>query len=486
MKTPFIGGSYVARSLNAVDNNLINMYVEVTPDGKDPAALFRCPGYDVKTTFTGQTGSECRGAYWFYDRFYAVVGNTFFSVNASTYAATSIGTVSGSGPVSMVDNGTQLFIACNPDGYIYNRTTLAFGQITDPDFLGAVTVGFLNQYFIYTVPNSQKFQWTAILDGTSIDPLDFASAEGSPDDVVALIIDHKEVWLFGTTSTEVWQNTGTLDDPFQAIPGAFIEQGCAAPYSVAKADNSIFWLATDPRGEGLVVRANGYIPQRVSTYALDTAIEAMTTISDAIGFTYQQGGHTFYFLTFPTEQQTWVLDVHNGLWHQRAWLNPSTGILERHRANCYAFNNGTHLIGDHGGGLTNTSYFYRWSFDIYADGDYPQKWLRSWRALPTGQNNLKRSMQHSIQIDGQTGTGLATGQGSDPQVLLRWSDDGGHRWSNYHTRSMGAIGATGTRVIFRRLGSTDKLRDRVYELSGTDPVIAAWTAAELELTGAAS
>jgi hypothetical protein len=91
---------------------------------------------------------------------------------------TLIGTVAGTGPVSMADNGTQLFIAANGPSYIYNNTTNAFGQITDPDFPGAVTVCYLDGYFVFNEPNSQKMWVTTLLDGTSIDPLEFASTEG--------------------------------------------------------------------------------------------------------------------------------------------------------------------------------------------------------------------------------------------------------------------------------------------------------------------
>ena len=68
-----------------------------------------------------------------------------------------------------------------------------------------------------------------------------------------------------------------------------------------------------------------------------------------------------------------------------------------------------------------------------------------------------------------------------PQVMLRWSDDGGHTWSNEHWRSMGGVGEYGKRVLWRRLGMTEKLRDRVYEISGTDPVKIAIMAAELSV-----
>jgi len=476
VKTPFLGAAYLARSVNAAADRCINLYPEAIPQGgKEPGVLYRCPGLRLLMTISN---GPIRGLWRLGNFMYAAVGAELYKVDTA-WSATLLGAITGSGPVSMVDNGTQVFIACNPDGYIYNSATNVFAQITDPDFPGAAVVQYIDGYFVFNEPGSQRFWITELLDGTAVDPTDFASAEGDPDDIVSLIVDHREIWLFGTNSTEVWYNAGEADFPFSRIQGAFIETGCAAPASVAKMDNSVYWLAGDNRGHGMVYRANGYTPQRISTHAIEYAIEQYSDISDAIGFTYQQDGHSFYFLTFPTGNATWVYDVSTNLWHERAYFE--AGVLSRHRANCHVFFNGETVVGDYQNGN-----LYAFDLDVYADNGGVQKWLRAWRALPTGQNNLNRTFQHELQIDGESGVGLNSGQGSDPQVMLRWSDDGGHTWSNEHWRSMGAIGEYGRRVIFRRLGSTEKLRDRVYELSGTDPVKIAFMGAQLRASGAAS
>ena len=387
--------------------------------------------------------------------------------------------MTGTGPVSIADNGTQIFFACNPDGYIYNESTNVFAKITDPDFPGAVTVQYLDGYFVFNEPDSQLLWITALLDGTSIDPLDFASAEGSPDGIVAVAVTHRELWVFGTDSVEVWYDAGTADFPLARISGAFNEIGCVAPYSVAKLDNTLYWLGTDARGQGIVYKANGYTGARVSTHAIEYAIQSYSTISDAVAYTYQQDGHAFYVISFPTAGKTWCYDVATNLWHERAGF--SNGQFTRHRSNCQCNFGGTIIVGDYLDGR-----IYSFDLDVYADDDQVQRYLRSWRAIPPGQNNLNRTAQHSLQLDCESGVGLNTGQGSDPQVLLRWSDDGGHTWSNEHARSLGAIGATGQRVIWRRLGMTLKLRDRVYEVSGTDPTKIAIVGAELHASGTKS
>lgn len=469
MKTPILGSSYVARSNNADDSRMVNLFPELLDEGgKEAAFLNRAPGLRLLATIG--TG-PIRGMWSYGGLCYVVSGSSLYSVN-STYAATLLGAVAGSGSVSMADNGVQLFVAANGPSYIYDNVTLTFVQITDPDFPGAVQVGYLDEMFVFTEPNSQKVWVTAILDGTDVNGLDYAFVNGAPDNIVSMIIDHREVWLIGGTSCEVWYNTGSLGSPLDRIQGAFNEIGSAATFSIAKLDNSLFWLGADARGKGVVYRANGYIGTRISTHAVEWQIQQYSDISDAIAYTYQQDGHAFYVLTFPTADKTWVYDVATQLWHERAGF--SDGAFTRHRGNCQASFNDEIIIGDYENGN-----LYAFDLDVFADNGSPQKWMRSWRALTTGANTLRRTSHHSLQLDCEAGVGLISGQGSDPQVVLRWSDDGGHTWSNEHWRSMGALGKYGTRVIWRRLGMTMKLRDRVYEISGTDPVKISINGAEL-------
>lgn len=472
MKTPILGSTYVTRSVNAADARMVNLFPEIIPEGgKEPAFLQRAPG--LKYLQVVGTG-PIRGLWAFSNDAtvaFVVSGTELYKINPS-YVATKLGNVSGTGPVSIADNGTQVFIACNGPSYIYNNTTNVFSQITDGDFPGAVTVGYLDGYFVFNEPNSQRIWVTSLLDGLSVDPLDFASAEGSPDGVAGLIIDHREAWVFGTNSVEVWYDAGNANFPLQRIQGAFNEIGCVAPYSIAKLDNGVFWLGADARGKGIVYRANGYTGQRVSTHAVEWQIQQYADLSDAVAYTYQQDGHAFYVLIFPSANTTWVYDVSTQAWHERAGF--TNGEFTRHRSNCQMSFNGEIIVGDY-----ENANIYAFDLDTYADNGSIQKWLRSWRALPTGANNLKRTAQHSLQLDCESGVGLNLGQGSDPEVMLRWSDDGGHTWSNEHWAAIGKIGQYYRRVFWRRLGMTLKLRDRVYELSGTDPVKIAIVGAEL-------
>ena len=498
MKTPILGASYVARSINAANDRCVNLFPEVVAEGgKEPAFLQRAPGLKPITLTVGGSptatldNGPIRGLHVYGGKLYVVTVESpatlpypetkLWEVD-STYAATLRGTVSsdvGTGQVTMADNGTQLFLACGDaagTSYIYNNSTTAFAEITDPDFPGAVTVGYLDGYFVFNEPNSQRFWITSLLDGFQVDPLDFASAEGSPDDVVSLIVDHRELWLFGENSVEVWYNSGDIDFPLSRIQGAYNEIGCIAPYSVAKMDNSVFWLGADARGTGIVYRADGYQGIRISTHAVEFAIQQYEDPSDALAYTYQQDGHTFYVLIFPSANATWVFDASTNSWHERAGFD--NGNFTRHWSNCHTNFLNTPTVGDYIDGS-----LYTFDLTEFKDDGAVQKWLRSWRALPTGENNLKRTAHHTLQIDMESGVGLISGQGSDPQIMLRWSDDGGHTWSNYHQATIGKIGEYYFRVFYRRLGMTLKLRDRVYELSGTDPVKIAIMGAELTISG---
>jgi len=544
MKTPILGSAYVARSVNAADARMVNLFPEAVPDGgKEPGFLNRAPGLRL---LANMGDGPVRGLWQFGGYGYVVSGEVLYRVD-SIWRVIPIGTVSGSsGPVSMSDNGTQMFIACNGPSFIYNSLTLEFKQIDDPDFPGAVTVGYINGYFVFNEPNSQRIWITTLLDGTSIDPLDFASAEGSPDGLVSLIVDHREIWLFGTNSVEVWYDAGTSPFPLVPVQGAFNEVGCIAAFSVAKLDNGLFWLGADARGKGIVYRANGYAAQRISTHAVEWQIQEYGNLSDALAYTYQQDGHSFYVLIFPSANATWVFDVATSLWHERAaFIN---GSFTRHRSNCQMSFSDEVVVGDH-----ELGNIYAFDLNVFSDAGEVQKWLRSWRALPVGTNDLKRTAQHSLQLDAETGAinssvtatpfvvdvsvaneklltesgdtivwelatneslltesgdrivqengslmyydgsssvggailvqkGLVTAIATDPQVMLRWSDDGGHTWSNEHWRSMGLTGQWGRRVIWRRLGMTLKLRDRVYEVSGTDQVKIAIMGAELNVS----
>jgi len=458
IRVPLVGPAYESRSSNADAQRAVNCYLEMDSSSpRAPMALYGTPGtilrftlptYPVRSCITQDTYS-----YW-------IAGNTVYRVNSS-YAYTALGTIgTSSGELGIASNGQQILIVDGSAGYLVTTSTGVLSTITDPDFPNGVKrATYQDGYFIVSAKTGSPSFWinTTAYDGAAWDALDFASAEGAPDNTIGIISDHRELWLFGDQSAEVWVNTGSTDFPFQRSGNTFIEHGCAAGGTVAKADNTVFWLGADDKGHGIVWRANGYTPMRISTHALEFAMGSYT-LSDAFAFTYQQEGHIFYVLTFPTNGATWVYDAATQQWHERAWRNPSTGDLGRWRANCSCFF-GEHLVGD-----WETGKVYALDLNTFTDNGDP---LIRIRASQTAENLQERIFFASLQIDMETGVGLSSGQGSDPQLMLRWSNDGGHTWSSQKTASIGKIGEYGNRALFRRLGQG---RNRVWEISLSDPV----------------
>lgn len=434
--------------------------------------LLGTPGLALWATLAG---GGVRGCIRINDNLAIVsVGGNFYRVAANATFAL-IGTVpNGSSPMSMAYNGTVVMAVCGADGYFIDPVANTVTQIVDENFAGADRVDFVDGYFVWNKPDTGQFQISGLYS-TGIDGLDFATAEGGPDNLVSVIVDHREIWLLGENTTEVWINVGDVDFPFQRIQGAFLEIGCAAVNSVAKLDNSIFWLAIDDRGFGTVQRAVGYAPQRVSNHSFEAAVARYRkggTIADAVAYTYAQEGHAFYVITFPTANATWAYDASTNLWHERAYLNPATGSLDRHRSNCQMQFAGMTIAGD-----WQTAKLYRMDLDVYTDDGATLPMIR---VCPHITNDTKYVIFNALELTMQTGVGLTTGQGSDPQAMLKWSDDGGYAWSNELWASIGAIGQRKSRVRWRRLG---KSRDRIFMVTISDPVKRVITGASLETMG---
>ena len=340
---------------------------------------------------------------------------------------------------------------------------------TDGAFEGGGTVDISDNYFVYNKPNSQLWAASDLLSPIT-DPLSFASKDGSPDDLVAIIVDRREVYLLGEMSSEAWLDVGSVPFPFQRIQGSSTQQGIAAAYSCARVGNSFAYVSKNNRGESTIVQMNGYIPQRISTHAVETTLVGQD-VSDAIAWTYQLEGHETYVVTFPSigdNGLTWAYDITTGLWHKWLYTN-NQNQYERHRGNCCAFFNQQILLGDYENGK-----LYRLSLSQYTDDG---QLIRRLRRCPHITTDLQRQYFAELQIQFQPGVGLPVGQGQDPQAMLRWSDDGGFTWSNENWVTIGKQGQYFTRAMWRRLGFA---RDRIFEVVVTDPIKAVIVSANLK------
>jgi len=451
---PLASQSAQVRSPAILADRLVNMYAEVSPSsvGGSPRGmlgLYGTPGLSLFAT-SGANGPT-RAVFTMGGYAYMVVGSAVYRVSTGGTATVCTGTVSGSGPVFGAENGTQLVIVIPPLAWVASGTSVA--QITDPDFPGASSVTYMDGYMVFTEPDSGRFFISDINDATQYDALDFASAEGAPDPLVRAFNDHRELWLFGVESTEIWANTGAADFPFQRVDGAFIERGCAAANSVAKADNTVYWLGDDR----IVYMANGYVPQRVSTYGIENEIRQFSTISDAIGWSYAQAGHTYYVIKFPTANRTFVYDVSTTLWHERQ----SGPLID----NAWRINSGVEFAGKIVCADNQSGNLYWLDLDTYTEaGDA----IRSVMQTPPVFGDMnERITIPAFEIVIEAGVGELSGQGVDPQIALTWSDDNGATWFPEKWRSMGARGQRQTRLEWKRLGST---RYRIFRAVITDPV----------------
>lgn len=435
METKFLGQAYQSRSPILASQTCINLYPEPTEGNSDEiGAFYGTPG--ITSVFSGS--GEVRGMRVAGGYLYAVIGSACYRIDAS-YTGTNLGTLPNlSGPVSVIDNGSQVGFFHQDGAHWVSYTGSAIASIANAPSGGISTTS--DQYVAFS-SGGQTWGLTAIADLSSINPLDVASAEGLPDDLVCPFADHRELWLFGDTTTEIWSDTGAAFFPFERAPGGFIEQGCAAPRSPSKLDNSVFWLGKDTNGQGVIYRANAYIPERISTHAVEYAINQYADISDAIGFSYQEEGHGFYWLTFPTGDTSWVYDVSTKAWHQRAYLDDVTGLLHRHRANCYATFNSKHLVGDYANGS-----IYEMRLDLFTDNGTEIYRERAWEV---GDAENKKIRIDKLELLALTGDGVANGA---PNLWLQVSKNGGRRFGYQRLISIGNIGQTTARVRWRRLG----------------------------------
>ena len=459
----FVGPSYVSQSSRAADQRCVNWYVEQIEVGSEPfqTALYPTPGCD---TFVTADESPVRGMMEQNGRCFAVIGQTLYEVNADK-TLTSRGTVArNTNPAtfsSNVDAGDEIFITSGDKGYIL---TLSTNALTEELSSGATQGEFLDGFFLALDAATSTLKISELNDGTTWDATQIAQRTAGSDPWQAVVVTHRDIWLFGKQTTEVWYNAGTSPFPFGTIPGAFLEQGIVAPFSAKRFGNTVMWLGSSEDGAGVVWMANGYTPQRVSTHAVEFAIQgyarAGISIADAVAFTYQEDGHTFYVLNFPEAKATWVFDGVTGLWHERGTWNVDKVEFEAWRPQYHAYFNNKHLVGDRALGT-----IYEMSLTKHTDaGGGPLRRVRRSPHIGAGNNYVVYS---ELQVVLEAGLGLTAGQGSDPQAMLRWSDDGGETWGNEHWTSAGKRGNYGTRAVWRRLG---RGYDRVYELSVSDPI----------------
>lgn len=449
----FATNTYKSPSSPLSAQRAVNCFAEGQPkDAKTPVALFGCPGIEE---FATCGSGPVRGMHVMGGTLYVVSGQRLYSVSELGVATDIGGNISGADIVSMDDNGSELVIVNGTNGYLYS-STIGFVLISDTDFHAANTVAFFDQRFTFDWKDSNKFFASDALNGSSFTGTAFASAETRSDNVLAVILNKQVLLVCGSSSIEPWQDVGAANFPFERVPGAVIERGIASPHAVCKADNSVFLMGDDK----IFYRLDGLSLTRISTFALEHEWEAHLDFTELFCFSYTWLGHKFVVVTFPISARTFEYDIASGLWHERESWDRNGNSLGRWRANCQCSAYTRELIGDSVSGRIG-------SLEHHVATEFGNT-IQMRAVSPPIHADRKRVFIPRFEMDIEAGVGIENGQGSDPQVMLRYSKDGGFTWSDRQLwTTMGAVGAYNTRMRWLRLGQA---REWVFEITISDPV----------------
>lgn len=458
----FVGPTYRSQSPFAADDRCINMFPEKleTEAPKAQWALYPTPGLKE---FAAPPLNSCRGSLAMDDRCWYVIGYKFAEVMADG-SLVDRGTVDvNENPATLSssgDAGHQIMITSGRRVYMFSLLDNSFAEIPN---IVADHGGYLDGRFIILDAELSKLQISEVDDGLVWNPLRYRLRAKAPDKWRSMAVINDVIWLFGSQTYEVWQNDGSTPFPFSPISGALFPVGIAAPYSLKGVGGAVHWVSANEDGEGIIFQATQYAPKRVSNHSIEFSLQNMASIERCEAMTYQMYGHSFWALTSRENNQTWVYDLTTNMWHEALdWeisnTQPARWVAWRPMYHAFAF--GKHLVGDRSNGI-----IYELTPDEYTGAAGLA--IRRVRRAPhiSGENRVIR--YKSLEIDLQRGIGLPSGQGYDPNVMMRYSDDGGMTFGNEVMCSAGKQGQYRTRVKFQRLGAS---RNRVFEVSMTDPV----------------
>lgn len=496
----FASGSYRSEAIYADVQRCVNFYPEIVESGvgENSMVLYSTPGTRRFGSAPGTDIGSARGMIELNGQIFFVTGSKFTELMADGSFVVRGAVRAAASPVSMAANNVgQIFICSAGDGYCYGvpeqvhgATPVGFLPIVNDgiNFFGASQVAFLDDFFVVLTPKSSQIQVSNINDGTvwnGVSGINIALVQGQADHLVGILSDKENLYLVGSRRAELWQNIGA-SFPFAINPGAFIETGTVAPFSLVQADNGVFWLGQDSRGACVFYRFDGIRETRVSTFAEEWVWQSYGNPSDAVAFSYQQNGHTFVVLTFVTGDATWVYDCSTKLWHERTYTdvnsNPHAWVGLFH-----VFGFGQHLVlSSQAVPGENQGQIYTLSTTTYADlvdDAHPNGTviIRD-RITPHIYAEDKRYFCNKVELRAMTGVGLdgspPLGVGVLPQVMMRVSRDGGQTFGAENWVTAGAIGNYTQRIIWNLPGAW---RDGVLWFRCTDPVN--WVLIDCYLTG---
>jgi hypothetical protein len=474
MKISLTGGDDQSRSIISSCQRSLNLYIESTdPKLNEPGQVTHYPTPGRTLLSTTPNGLPARGLYRATNGIlYCVAGFDVYYIDSS-WTFHFIGTMNKTKtllPTKMADNGTNV-ILCDgtaTNGYsilmstnsgltpLYNPSASDEFTSSSVGWLGSNFVDFSDGYFIANFIGTPTF-YISNSEDVIFDPLQFAGKTSFADFALAAVVQHRVIWLVGILSTEVWYNTGGTTTsgeafPFSIMPGVAIDWGCAATYSIAKAETAIFWLAQNLNGETVVLRGSGYNVSRISNHALEYQLSSYANVSDCIAYCYLQNGHSFYVMNFPSADKTWVFDLSMAQWHERCFMD-NNGNEHMQLSTCHAFAYGTNVVNDWTSGN-----IYSLDLNAFTDNGQPIKRLIGF-PRQVDQEADHRILYRNFVAEMDCGESLLPND--DPMVTLRWSDDKGRTFSNGMLQSLGKTGHYEKFMKWNRLGTS---RNRVFQM----------------------
>lgn len=455
-------GFYEAVSPPLASNTCVN-WLPIIPEAAvlNNRALIQRSG--IKSFGDSGLGA-CRGGQSLSGVPFFVNGNNLVSFD-SAGTPTNRGVITGSGKVSMANNGTELVVVVpGGDAFVWDGSSII--QITDPDYQTSDTVSFYRGFFVFTTTDGKQLFVSNLSAPLTFDALDFGSAEGDPDRIVTQALDHDELSIVGERTTEVFKLTGGVGFPLSIIPGAYTEKGSAAKFGIVKFDNSYMFIGGGVNEKPAIWRqASSSQAVKVSTDAVDLAIQKFTQeeIADAFAMTYSQRGQFLAVFTIESIRIPSITLIYNStataLSGQRVWSTFQTGVDDNSwRVNTIVKAYGKFLCGDSIDGRIG-------EIDADVFTDYNETILRQCTLQPFS-NNGTTIFAGEFEAGFEAGVGL-TGQES-PKVRMDFSDDGARTFKFETTRDIGRIGEYGHRSVWKRQG--DFPVSRIIRLTVTDPV----------------
>jgi hypothetical protein len=473
----FCSGAYLLQSPNVDAEECMNLYPETpeTPGAKAAVTLMHTPGTQIAYQLPE---ASVPGEFTVNGRGFAAASNFYELLPSKTPNFTQWGELNGppTSPTQIFSCQTHLLILSNGDLYIFVLTAFTdsssvfhpaneFFAVNMGQFNGPVLqIDFCDGYFFATIQNSNTFQVSNLEDGTTWSGLFISTISYFPDNIVSMKVDHREAWFFSGKKSIAYYNAGAGYPPFIPIQGAFLEDGAAAAFGTVQANDTVCWISLNERGQGVAKMMGSYVGIRISTLAVEFAWQSYATISDAVAYAYQDQGHNFWVIRFPSANVTWVYDFSTSLWHKRGFWQLANGTYSAHRSTSHMEFGGVHLVGDWASGN-----IYQMSINLYTDFGNPLRW---YRRSPNISAENEWIYFEEIQFDIQKGLGPqpplldGDGQPRGPQVILEWFDNVTVKSNSYYL-DCGQAGDVNVRIRKTKLGRS---RNRSFALSGSDPI----------------